>query len=209
MKRPKEEPQVPGANGRAHRAPSTATRLRALLLEMPDQFKTIARQAQVPERRLAGFLIRKVTLTPGEIQRATQAAHPIARRRVEAAVNPGDRQRPAGRRRESSGLANGAPPAASRTAPSPRRSRTAKQVTASTICRCGKRMLTRNMCESCLRAAGYRPCARCSRWFIPPSERSRRRTCPKCWTPASLGRRGQGSSVATVSGGLPSLGRSR
>ena len=61
----------------------------------------------------------------------------------------------------------------------------------------GTRAKFLKLCNKCAEAKGYRKCVTCSHPYLPT--RKRQRTCGKCST--------SGTSVWTVSGGLPSLGR--
>lgn len=65
-------------------------------------------------------------------------------------------------------------------------------------------------CHKCSLRNGWKLCSTCGKPFEPSKKHPRRRRCPKCVDKyAVAGPRGSGSSVRTVSGGLPSLGRRR
>lgn len=64
-------------------------------------------------------------------------------------------------------------------------------------------------CRGCSLQHGWRVCTSCSKLFAPEPKASRLRRCQKCVKRGAGGRRGSGSSVHTVSGGLPTLGRRR
>lgn len=63
-------------------------------------------------------------------------------------------------------------------------------------------------CRSCALHNGYNSCADCKKLFRADGRQSRRRRCQPCANkPRPAAKRGSGSSVRTVSGGLPSLGK--
>ena len=75
---------------------------------------------------------------------------------------------------------------------------------------CGRKAPVKgsSWCHACSLQHGWKACSSCSKLFLPPPGETRRRRCPKCLKKGkALGRRGSGTSVYTVSGGLPSLGR--
>jgi Probable Zinc-ribbon domain len=65
-------------------------------------------------------------------------------------------------------------------------------------------LVQRHSCARCLLAKGYLPCPTCGRLYRPEPFDKRRR-CPKCRKRS----RPRSTSVRTVSGGLPTLGRRR
>jgi hypothetical protein len=75
---------------------------------------------------------------------------------------------------------------------------------------CGVRTPVKKLewCMSCALRRGWRQCSGCSKVFKPPVEQPRRRRCAKCIEKGiGGGKRGGGSSIYTVSGGLPGSGR--
>jgi hypothetical protein len=63
-------------------------------------------------------------------------------------------------------------------------------------------------CHKCSLRNGWKVCSTCSKPFEPLKKQPRRRRCPKCVDKFALaGPYGSGSSVRTVSGGLPGLSR--
>ncbi len=63
-------------------------------------------------------------------------------------------------------------------------------------------------CSGCAMRHGWKQCSTCSRFFPPDPRNPLRRRCHRCRTEqAGSGRQGSGSSIRTVSGGLPGLGK--